>query len=122
MQSPPLDLASYGEDFHEYPAADDLYYLNEAEKLLGYFRLVHDGLSERHRGHWQRAIQMCERWILLIGLSEVTNQMIELFLDDIYSEISPGSGWCELSYQFKQWARYRGFRAHDRTYAKPSVS
>jgi hypothetical protein len=97
----------------------DDHYRNEAGNLLAYFRLVHDGRGERDRGHWQRAIQMCERWILLIGSSEVTNQMIESFLDDIYAEVKPGAGWYELSYQFKQWARYLGFAARDRTYAKP---
>jgi hypothetical protein len=35
---------------------DDLHYRNEAENLLAYFRRVHDGLGERERPHWQRAL------------------------------------------------------------------
>jgi len=94
-------------------------YLGQAEKLCSYFRKVRDGLSQDDQAHWDRAMRMCERWIRLIGSRELTEDAIESYLDDIYREPHPGSGWCELSYQFKQWAWYRGFAARDRTYAKP---
>jgi hypothetical protein len=98
---------------------DALNHRREAEKLLNYFHTVGDGMRERDRAHWDRGMQMCERWIKLIGSTEVTEGMIESYLDDIYSEPSAGSGWYELSFQFKKWARSRGFSANDRTYAKP---
>jgi hypothetical protein len=79
----------------------------EAEKFLRYF----EGVAGQYPGeHWRDGAELCRRWLALLS-SGATQPDIDEFVARLEAEKNQGSGWLDLSMQFRRWARANGFRA-----------
>ncbi|WOO41137.1 hypothetical protein [Rubellicoccus peritrichatus] len=87
---------------------------NNLDAMIAYF--ARGAKEQEYTGQLQRGLELCYEWEKLTEKEKIRESEIEEFLDKIYSENEPGSGWMELSFQFKIWARGKGFSAKDRTY------
>ena len=74
-------------------------------QLLEYFEWVAD---EYGQPHWRRGAEMCRWWLALIAGS-TTQADIDRFIAALEAEPDPGTGWLDLSAQFRTWARTQGF-------------
>jgi len=78
-----------------------------AESLLAYFENVGRAYPAPH---WRHGAEMCRWWLELLS-GDPTQADIDRFIARLDAETDCGSGWQDLSMQFRGWARAQGFEA-----------
>lgn len=84
----------------------------DAQLFREYFTNIPSAFPEnRDDPHWQKGAEMSAWWLRLQGEPSLQQSEVDAFLERHRSETSSHSMWLALEFEFRRWARQKGFYA-----------